>query len=212
MTTSKTVNQKMNEGRQYRQFMDLTVPTENKRIDTDYYVEGYATTFQPYVLYERKGKPIYEHFTREALERADSSDVIFQLNHEGKVYARNRNNTLVMWYDDHGFGIGADLGTTSSARQIHEEIKAGLLTKMSWGFLPDEWEFDKDTDTIVHKSIKKIFDVSVVSIPANNDTSISARSLFDGEIDKFEQELAQRALEKQRLLTLLKLGEILNEH
>ena len=55
---------------------------------------------------------------------------------------------------------------------------------MSWGFMPGEFEYDKVTKTIRHKSVKKIYDVSAVSIPANNDTNINARSFVDGEIKK----------------------------
>lgn len=74
----------------------LLIPTAaEKRIDTDFYVEGYATTFdKPYLLYEWDGNKYYERIDRNALAGADMSDVIMQYNHEGKVLARLSNGTL----------------------------------------------------------------------------------------------------------------------
>lgn len=61
--------------------------TENKRIDTQYYVEGYATTFEPYVLYrDYEGNDVYELIERSSLDNADMSDIIFQFDHGGMVY------------------------------------------------------------------------------------------------------------------------------
>ena len=70
----------------------LLIPTAaEKRIDTDFYVEGYATTFdKPYLLYEWDGNKYYERIDRNALAGADMSDVIMQYNHEGKVLAHHR--------------------------------------------------------------------------------------------------------------------------
>ena len=76
----------------------LMIPAEattEKRLDSDFYVEGYATTFgKPYELYEFDGIKYYERIDRNALAGADMSDVIFQYNHAGKVLARLSNKTL----------------------------------------------------------------------------------------------------------------------
>ena len=170
--------------RQYRTIALFNSNQTEKKIDTDYYIEGYATTFQPYVLFETKGEKIYESFTRDCFLNTDMSDIIFQFDHTGKVFARQSNGTLIVEPDDNGLFIAADLSKTETARQLYEEIKTGLITKMSWGFMPGEFEYDKVTKTIRHKSVKKIYDVSAVSIPANNDTNINARSFVDGEIKK----------------------------
>lgn len=149
----------------------------SKRFDSEYYVEGYATGFEAYPLYEYDGVTIYERFERGCFDGCDMSDIIMQYDHEGRVFARNSNNTLIVDVDDNGLFIAADLSKTSSARSLYEDIGAGMITKMSWCFVPyDDTYFDKTTSTIVHRHIKKIYDVSAVSIPANQNTAINARN------------------------------------
>lgn len=78
---------------------------------------------------------------------------------------------------------------------MHEEIDGGLVTKMSWAFTVAESKYNKDTHTRTITKIKKVYDVSAVSMPANPDTSISARSYFDGVIEMEKQELLERQKE-----------------
>lgn len=168
---------------------------ETKRLDSNYYVEGYAARFEPYVLFEDEDGPIYERFERGCFDGCDMSDIIFQLNHQGTVMARQSNGSLIVEVDDNGLFTAADLGRTEAARRLYEEISTGMVTKMSWGFILGEYDFDRESRTIVHRSIKKIFDVSAVSLPANNNTEINARSWVDGVIDlaaRSEAELDQR--------------------
>lgn len=179
--------------RQYRAIENIDIKQTGKRIESDYYIEGYATTFKPYVLYESGNEKVFESFTRECFDNADMSDIILQFDHQGKVYARQSNGTLIVEADDHGLFIAADLSKTESARQLYEEIAQGLITKMSWGFRVGDYEYDKKTKTIKHKSIKKIYDVSAVSIPANQDTNINARNFVNGEIEKALKESQERA-------------------
>ncbi|MGB4610929.1 MAG: HK97 family phage prohead protease [Saccharofermentanales bacterium] len=193
--------------RQYRDFL-ISLETSKKLIDTEYYVEGYASTFEPYVLFEDfDGDLVYERFEPDAFNQTDLSDVIFQYNHEGRVYARNSNESLIVEVNNIGLFIAADLGLTEGSRQIYEDIKTRLCNKMSFGFMPGEYVFDKKTKTIVHKSVKKVFDVSAVSIPANSNTEIQARSFVDGVIKQVQQEFAEKEQERQRLLLLLTLGD-----
>ena len=189
---NKKLKDKLIENRQFRIMGTVEIPKAENRFGSDYYVEGYATTFQPYELYEDEDGPVYELFTKESFIGTDMADVIFQYNHEGKVYARQSNATLVIEIDDHGMKICADLSKSQSARDLFEEISSGLTTKMSWGFRLGEYEYNKETRTIVHKSVKKIYDVSAVSIPANSGTEISARSLVDGAIQKVMEESQKR--------------------
>ncbi len=185
---------KMTSGRLYRTLNVTLKPKESdKRLDSAFYVEGYATTFEPYVLYEDdKGQKIYEHFTKECFKNTDMSDIIFQFDHEGKVYARMSNNTLIVEADEKGLFIAADLSKSPAAQELYGEIEAELITKMSWGFRPGLYSYDKKARTIRHKSVKKIFDVSAVSIPANGDTEINARRFADGVICKAIEESEKR--------------------
>ena len=176
--------------------LQVFAPTpEAKRIDSKYYVEGYAARYEPYVLYELEDGPIYERFERGCFNGCDMSDIIFQLNHQGSVMARQSNGSLIVEPDENGLFTAADLGRTEAARNLYEEISTGMITKMSWGFIIGDYHYEKDTRTIVHTKVKKIFDVSAVSIPANNNTEINARSWADGVIDlaaRSEAELDER--------------------
>ena len=82
-----------------------------------------------------------------------------------------------------GFFTFADLSKSRAAQDMFEEIKNGLVTKMSWAFRVSEDSYDRDTRTRTILKIAKVYDVSAVSIPANADTDISARSYFDGVIE-----------------------------
>ena len=180
--------------------MSLLLPTENKqkRLESDYYVEGYATTFDsPYTLYEWDGIKYMERIDRHALDSADMTDIIMQYDHTGKVFARNRMGggkpaTLIAEPQDSGFFIAADLSLTEDARQLYDDIKAGLIYQMSWAFTVGEEAYDAYTRTRTILRVKKVYDVSAVSYPANPDTDISARSWVDGLIEAEKREAQAR--------------------
>ena len=189
-----------------REYRDIEL-REFELKDEDYIVEGYAALFdKPYVLWEDEDGTYYEDISSRAFENADMSDVIFLYNHEGMVYARLSNNTLELNIDDVGIKVRADLSSTQASREMYEAIKTGLVTKMSWAFTISEDEYDRKTKTRTVKDVKKVYDVSAVSIPANPDTSISARSFIDGVIAKEEAERLERQKKIQRLELKLKLG------
>lgn len=187
--------------REYRtmQIRKSEDPAEEK----DYKVRGYASTFEPYVLFEQDGIKYSEQIDATAFDEADMSDVVFLYNHEGMVFARQKNGTLTLSTDDHGLLSEADLGSTTQSRELYEAIQSGLVDQMSFAFTVADDEYDKKTHTRIIHRIGKVFDVSAVSIPANPTTDIatvSARSYFDGVI---EMEQAER-LEEQRQLDLAK--------
>ena len=136
-----------------RQYRSLAVPLNvraadgatKKRFDTEYYVEGYASTFNdPYVLFEDfDGTKYIEVISPDAFREADMSDVILQFDHAGRVYARMSNGTLIVEPDEHGLFIAADLSRSQGARDLFEEIKAGLITRMSWAFTVAADEYDR---------------------------------------------------------------------
>ena len=207
---------KVNE-REYRDFILAVVPTEESEAEERQIVQGYASTFnQPYTLWEDDEFVIQEQVDSKAFEGADLSDVIFQYNHEGRVFARVSNETLSVGPDDIGLSIEADLGGTDIGRQLFQEIKGGYTTKMSYGYTVNDaiWEDRKLEDgrtlelrTIT--SVGKVYDVSAVSIPANNATSISVRNLSDGVIAEVRAErLKALELEREKLRMKLRIGGI----
>jgi HK97 family phage prohead protease len=195
--------QKIQQGRQYRNVKEIrsdAVPFDD---DKKYRVRGYATTYnEPYTLYSDDDIEIREQVAPEAFAEADMSDVIMQYNHEGRVFARTRNNTLSLTSDEHGLLIEADLGGTEIGRQLFDEIDGGYTDRMSFGFTVDADEVSEEREkgkrTIYLRTITrigKLYDVSAVSIPANDGTEISARSLVDGLIEK---EKAERLIEAEK--------------
>ena len=180
--------------------------------DEEYRVKGYATTFDdPYTLYEDKDLVLKEIIDRNALDEADMSDIIMQYDHEGRVFARTSNNTLTVTPDAHGLAMEADLGGTSLGRGLFEEIKGGYTTKMSWGFSvnrdKDEWTSEqlpdgRSLEVRRIKSVRKIYDLSAVSLPANDATTISARSVADGAIERLAAERREQLEIRKRKMLL----------
>lgn len=172
----------------------------------EYRVEGYASTFTPYVMYEIEGETYSERIERGAFENADMRDVIMQFDHEGMVFARRSNDSLKLDVDEHGLHVVADLSRTADARNLYEAISTGMVTQMSFAFTVAADYFDRDTRTRVITAIKRVYDVSAVSIPANPDTEIAARSYFNGVIEKaraerLEAEKRERQKRKIKILT-----------
>jgi len=171
--------------------------------EEDFKVRGYASTFEPYVLYSYDGIDYSEKIDRKAFDDADVSDVIFLYNHEGMVHARQKNGTLKLGTDDHGLWTETDLSSTTQSRELFEAINSGLVDQMSFAFTVTEDAYDRETHTRTILKIGKVYDVSAVSIPANPGTDIaavSARDYFNGVI---EMEKAER-LERERQLALAK--------
>ena len=192
--------------REYRALAaPLNAQAATKRIQTDFYVEGYATTFDaPYLLYEfEDGTKIYERIDAHALDGADMGDVIMQYDHAGRVFARQSNRTLILVPDHKGLLVAADLGRTDLARGLYQDIEAGMINKMSWGFAVAEESYDRQTHTRTILKIKKVYDVSAVSIPANSDTEISARAFADRSYEQERQELLQRRINLLKIRTSL---------
>ena len=189
-------------------------PAEEKMI-----VNGYASTFnEPYTLYEDDDLVYREQVDASAFDNTDMSDVIMQYNHEGRVFARISNNTLRVQPDDQGLFIEADLGGTELGRQLFEEIAGGYTDKMSFGFIVDKDEElrteaeDGRVDILrTIKGISKLFDVSAVSIPANDATSIAVRNLTDGVIEQIRAErLEAERIETERRRAIVKAKAIMS--
>lgn len=174
--------------------------------ESEYIVEGYASTFEPYELLEIDGVKFYEQIDRHAFDEADMSDVVFLRDHEGRVMARTKNNTIQLDIDDHGLHQRTDLSKTQASRDMAEDIAVGNYSQMSFAFTVAEDHFDRDTNTRIIDRVRKVFDISAVSFPANPQTEIglSMRDYFHGEMEmiraeRLEAEKRARDLEKLKL-------------
>ena len=193
--------------REYRKFEGMEI---RKAEDGGMIVEGYATTYnQPYELWRDKDMTVNEQVDPHAFDDTDMTDVIMQYDHEGRVFARIGNGTLQLESDGHGLKVTADLGGTEIGRQLYEEISGGYTNKMSFGFTVtgERKERSKGEDghvTILRTITKigKLYDVSAVSLPANDATEISSRTIGDGLIAEALKEV-QAEEERQR-----RIGEI----
>ena len=193
--------------KQNREYRTMTIralepeETEEKR------VTGYASTFnEPYILYEDDWIVYREQIAPDAFDDADMADVIMQYDHQGRVFARISNGTLDVGTDEKGLLVDADLGGTELGRQLYDEIRGGYTDKMSFGFTvatDEELRSDREDGRLdilrTITGIAKLYDVSAVSIPANDGTSIgvSTRSRIDGVIEEVRAE--RLAAEKMQL-------------
>ncbi|MBQ1295513.1 MAG: HK97 family phage prohead protease [Clostridiales bacterium] len=192
-----------------REYRSLTLaPTE------DYVVEGDFSTYdQPYMLgsYEEPGYrvEVWEQVARGAFDETDMTDVIMQYDHQGRVFARKSNNTLEIELDETPH-MRASLGGTEIGRQLFEEIKGGYTNKMSFGFTVktdkrEQTEEKRDDGSILIKTLRtitgigKLYDVSAVSLPANDQTSISARAFSDGVSREVLEEVKEAKAREQEI-------------
>ena len=177
------------ENREYRSIPMEIRMEQREDGESSFLVEGYASTFEPYVMFEDEGIQYKEQIDPKAFEECDMSDVIFVRDHAGTVFARTKNGTLELSIDEHGLFTRTDLS---------KEIQAGMYSQMSFAFTVREDSYDRETHTRTISKINKLFDVSAVSFPANPGTDISAttRSFFDGVI---EMERAERLAHEQEL-------------
>ena len=176
--------------------------------EKSYKVEGYASTFEPYVLFTKDGVDYSERIEPTAFDGADLTDVVFRVDHEGPVYARTKAGTVQLDIDEHGLHNITDLSRTQRSRDLFEDIQAGNYPQMSFAFTVAEDHYDKATHTRIIDRVAKVFDISPVSFPANPGTelSVSTRDYFNGVIEaekaeRLEREKRERQIQKIKILT-----------
>lgn len=206
--------------REYRNFNSFALKRSDNESDS-FIVEGYASTFETYTLYDFGDEEWREKIEPEAFKDADLSDVVFLRDHVGQVFARTKNNTIALMSDDKGLFSRTNLSSTSAARGMYEDIEAGLYSQMSFAFTVAEQRFEEAMEdgkriyTRVISRIKKVYDISAVAFPANptTDIGISTRSIFDGAIEdlraeRLERQKAENEAERQKAIVRLKLKEL----
>ena len=154
-----------------------------------------------------------EIIEKGALEGADLKDVRFLINHNTDMIplARSRNNnensTMQLSIDEEGMTIRVDLDTENNAeaKSLYSAVERGDLDGMSFMFTVDEdrWEdIESEHPTRTITGLGKIFEVSAVTFPAYEQTSITARGLSDA-LESAKESLeneraAKRAIEAQK--------------
>lgn len=142
-------------------------------------VEGYAAVFdEETVIGGQWREQIARGAFRDAIGR---DDVVFLINHAGLPLARTRSGTLELSEDEVGLRIRAQLDPTDpDVRSIVPKMKRGDLDKMSFAFIPTRQQWD-DEEKMPRRTITQaeLYDVSIVTTPAYDGTSIGLRSALD---------------------------------
>lgn len=192
-----------------REYRNLGLFEQQAEDAENYIVRGYASTFEPYLMFEQDGVTFNERIAPTAFENTDMSDVVFLRDHTGRVLARTKNNAIILTTDEHGLLSVTNLGLTEASKEMYEDIKAGNYTQMSFSFVVKDEHFEEAGNTVtrVIDSIRKIYDISAVAFPQNpgTDIGVSYRSLFNGVIEAREAERL-RAI-KERTLLKIKLNK-----
>lgn len=162
-------------------------------------VEGYALRFN--TLSNDLGGFV-ETISPEALKEADLSDVRCLIDHDSsKVLGRTTSETLELKIDEEGLYFRTQLPNTTYAKDLYENIRLGNINQCSFGFILDEDgdEFEKREDGLFKRTLRKIkslFDVSIVTYPAYNDTDVSPALRSIEQIK--EQEVADIKAKEQQ--------------
>lgn len=173
---------------------------ENKMV-----LEGYALVFNEETLIGDEENGFIECIDRNALKEANMTDVPMKYNHDDSylIIARTRNKSLQLTVDEKGLKVRAELIDTESNKDIYKMVRAGLLDKMSFAFTVSSQKIDRSGDipkrTIT--GIDRLYDVSVVDLPAYDQTSIvvgRSLALVDTELRALDKEDQMRKAEIMR--------------
>lgn len=172
---------------------------------------GHFLTGMPIVYGERTDLGWMDEVIEDgALDNTDLRDVRFLVNHDTSMIplARSRNNnvnsTMQMSVEPtRGMAIRVDLDTENNteAKSLYSAVQRGDISGMSFMFAVDEdsWD-DLDTEhpTRHIRSIAKVFEVSAVTFPAYEATSIQARGLSDA-LDSAKESLESAKAQKREI-------------
>lgn len=209
--------------REYRNFNSFQTIIKRSEIEGEAekkeMVEGYASTFEEYSLFDFGTEEWRERIEPTAFDEADMTDVVFLRDHEGRVFARTKNNTISLMPDERGLFTITDLSRTAASREMYEDIAAGNYSQMSFAFTVAEQHFEesqlgeKTIYTRIIDRIKKVYDISAVAFPANptTDIGVSIRSVFDGGIEELRAERLKAQEAEARAERAKKLEELRNK-
>lgn len=125
----------------------------------------------------------YETLASTAFDEALRSDpdVVALINHNpGLILDRTRSGTLKLAADSEGLAFEAQIPDTSYGRDLREQVAAGLMTGCSFGFIPGEDKVGRAPDgrqLRTHTSIRRLVDVSIVTLPAYDGTDVRLRQV-----------------------------------
>jgi uncharacterized protein len=119
-----------------------------------------------------------------------TDDVRALINHkDDRLIGRVSNGTLQLDEDEKGLRSRIFPPDTTDGRDILALIRGGYMTQMSFGFTLDEdgERIDQQNKLREILSVKRLYDVSVVTLPAYPDTEVGLRTFFHAKITEIEQ-------------------------
>lgn len=151
-----------------------------------------------------------ELIDEEAFKDVLFDDVRALIDHESRyILGRTTSGTLRIGTDEKGLWYEYDSPKTSYANDLLESMKRGDITQSSFGFViakdGDNWERKGDTTYRTINKVERLFDVSPVTYPAYNDTTVAMRSLNKIEESKTAILEADR-IERDKVLRKLDLN------
>ncbi len=167
---------------------------ENKMI-----IEGRAVVFDDAtVLFEYDGVEYKEIIASGAFDNTDISKCFLKFNHSDTVMpmARVKNKTLIIDVRNDGVYITAEIANTQAGKDLYELVKRGDIDRMSFAFVTGEEEYDATTHTWTIKSVKTLYDVAAVNVPAYDNTTLYARRF--GDVEARQREVEAKRVEKLR--------------
>jgi len=195
-----------------RQYKSFNFERREKTEDGKMIVTGNPIVFnRETVIWEYDGVQYKEVIDAKALDSADMGDVVLNIDHCGKPAAKTKNNTLTFDKRIDGLYIEADLSQNATGRELYEDIDNGFYDKMSFAFTTEEDSYNRDTHTRTILKIAKVYDVSAVTFPAYEQTSISARSWAEAQHEiEVAEATAAEASQRDAEATQLELYKLKN--
>lgn len=147
-------------------------------------IEGYFAVFNSnYVIWDGATESVAPGAFSDTL----SNDIRALIDHESRlVLGRNKAGTLELREDSRGLWGSIKVNRDDvDAMNLYSRIRRGDVDQCSFGFEILEEEFSQDGEKI-HWTIKKVnlYEVSVVTFPAYEETGVTARQNQLEEIQK----------------------------
>lgn len=170
-----------------------------------HFLTGYAIKFGQR---SKKLGNYYEIIDARALDGVDLTDVKALVDHDySKVLGRTLSNTLSLEIDNVGLKFEIELADTTYANDLYKSIERGDINECSFGFRIDETDrnsttverVDSDTYLRTVKKINELREISIVSLPAYENTNAEIKRDLEQAVKQYEIEKATLELE---LLTL----------
>ena len=141
---------------------------------------GYAALFDS----PSEPMPFIEYVKRGAFSKTlnDGADVRLLINHEGVPLARSKSGTLALEEDERGLRVEADLDPMNpDSARILSAMKRGDISQMSFAFRTIKDFFNADRSVRELREVQ-LFDVSLVTFPAYEETVAELRNSNNGVI------------------------------